>query len=202
MFLKPQGPHAIDHLGRLCWHVKYGFCHQGPHAIDHLGRPHTIDHLGRLCWLVKYFLSPGGPCYWSSRSIRNRSNVDLKPIRYRSKNNFKIEQRSIKNRSKIDRKSTKHRSKIDQNRCPKIDQKSIENRPNIDQKSIKIDAWRGSVRILVPKNRSELKSGGGLYGFWLPGASCDAFGTSFMRFWRQHRPNLGPKMAPSWGPNR
>ena len=79
-------------------------------------------------------------------SIRNRSNVGLQPIRYRSKNNFKIEQRSTKNRSKIDRKSTKHRSKIDQNRCLEGVWADFG-----AKKSIRIEIWRGSVRILAPR---------------------------------------------------
>ena len=44
--------------------------------------------------------------------------------------------------------------------------------------------------------------GGGLGGFWLPGASWEASGAARGRFWWPRWPNLGPKMASSWGLDR
>ena len=100
----------------------------------------------------------------------------------------KIVQKSVKRQLKIDHESIENNLKIDQ----KIDQKSIKNQSKnqskIDQKST--------------KNQSKSKPRGGLGGFWLPGASWETSGAIFMRFGCQHRANLGPKMAPSWTPNR
>ena len=52
--------------------------------------------------------------------------------------------------------------------------------PQIDQKSIKIEAWRGSGRILIPKR---------------------VLGANLGDFRSQDGPNLAPKMEPNWSQN-
>jgi len=76
-------------------------------------------------------------------SIRINQKSRKKMIKKRSKHRPESYQISIQDRPKIDRKSIGNRWEINR--------KSIKNLPKIHQKFIKIEAWRGSGRILAPK---------------------------------------------------
>ena len=70
------------------------------------------------------------------KMVKNDQNTDQKPIKYQSK----IDRKPIENQSTIDRKS-------------------IKNRPKLHQQFIKIEAWRGSGRILASSASWELFGG-------------------------------------------